>query len=180
MLHTFVPAAFALEDDGLGCRGLLLRGGWTTRAGRARSAVRADALGRGVPQRVPAPASDVLEGAVVGLLGGAGGGGAGPVHAAEVLGEEVFAVEVVGGVFCRKWLRLGMGLRGGGWGGGRGGTRHAGADVASVDARAEVLGRDVAFPFVLGAKAGGAAIAAEGAGEGAGVRGEHVFLEGGW
>ncbi len=97
------------------------------------------------------------------------------MHAAEVLCEEVFAVEVVGGILRQRRL-LGLGAGGGGRGGG---SRDAGANVASVDARAEVLGRDVAFPFVLGAEAGFAAVAAEGAGKRAGVCGEDVFLESG-
>ena len=48
------------------------------------------------------------------------------VHAAKVLGEEVFAVEVVGSI------------------------GRVVALVAAPEAHAEVLGHGVAFPFVLG------------------------------
>ena len=77
----------------------------------------------------------------------------GRVHAAVVLGEEVLAVEVVGGVV--RGGRSRALLRG-----------HATrVRVAAVEAELEVLARDVALPFVFGAEGRGAAIVREGAGE---------------
>ena len=81
------------------------------------------------------------------VLGGVSVVGDG-MHAPHVLDEEIFAVEVVGFV-----------------GGGGGG-----ALVAAPVGEAHVLGVDVAFPLVLGAEGGGAAVGGEGTGEGALVR----------
>lgn len=119
------------------------------------------------------------------------------MHAPQVLGEEVFAVELVeagGGVGPAAAAAaddddvvvlacLGPSpLAGGGRRGAavrRKGLRDAGALVAAPDAELDVLGRDVAFPFVFGAEARGAAVGAEGADEGAGVGREVVFVHGG-
>lgn len=141
-----------------------------------RSAVRADTPGRGLTLVDPASASDRLEAGGKGVLCGPGSRLGGRVHTAEVLREEVFAVEVVGGELRRlvPVFGLAVGRRGRGW------TRDARADVAAVDARTEVLRRDVAFPFVLGAEAGGAAVLAEGADKRAGVGREDVFLKAGY
>ena len=117
------------------------------------------------------------------------------MHAAQVLGEEVFAVEfveaAVGGfdggaaedddvVFLVFFRRCSASLFAGGR---RGepvrGLRDAGALVAAPDAELDVLGGDVALPFVFGAEARGTAVGAEGAGEGPGVGGEVVFVHGG-
>lgn len=61
----------------------------------------------------------------------------------------------------------------------RKGLRDAGALVAAPDAGLDVLGRDVAFPFVLGAEAREAAVGAESADERASMGREVVFVHGG-
>lgn len=137
------------------------------------SAVRADTPRWRFAEEDPASASHGLEAVRKGLPCRAGSRDARRVHAAEVLREEVFAVEVVVGLLRCLVSVLGSAARGRGLELSRG----ARAQIAAVDARAEVLRRDVAFPFVLGAEAGGAAVAAKGADERAGVRGEDVFLE---
>jgi hypothetical protein len=70
------------------------------------------------------------------------------VHAAEMLCEEVFAVEVV---VVEGLLVVGIGR----WG----------AEVAAPVAEFDVLGADVPLPLVLGGEVGGAAICGEGARE---------------
>ncbi len=100
----------------------------------------------------------------------------GPVHAADVLREEVFAVELV--VTLRRSLIRKRGRRGG-FSALRPRLRDAAADVASVDAWPEMLRRDVPFVLILRAEGGRAAVASECAGERAGVGGEDMFVEAG-
>ena len=106
----------------------------------------------------------------VGRGGGGGGGGGGEevaVHAAEVLRVEVFAIKAVAGLAL-----VFVGVFGVGW------ALTASSGVAAPDFEAEVLHAYVAGPFVLGAESLGAAVAAEDAGEGSGVAGLNVFVEG--
>lgn len=108
------------------------------------------------------------------------------MHAAHVLGEEVLAIEfVVDGAGVGDGVRMtgssprrGRGFASmGGGGGGRDGD--AGTDVAPIDAEPQMLGRDVAFPLVLGPECGWTSVAAETADKGAGVRCESMFAQGG-
>ena len=186
MLHALVPALRPLKHA------LLRR---ADAAAIANPAVAAHARLRRLARLDPAAAARRLERGLEGFLLGGGGGPRGRVHAPQVLGEEVFAVEVVeggvGGVGADDddVVFFGAaGRRGGGAGaflagGGRravvGEVRDAGALVATPEAELDVLGGDVALPFVFGAEARGAAVGAEGAGEGAGVGGEVVFVHGG-
>ena len=99
------------------------------------------------------------------------------MHPPHVLREEVLAVEIIVAaaaqtlprergfptVAAPSTMRFG----------------HTGVDVAAPDTRAEVLRADVAFPFILAAEGGGAAVAGEGAGKGPGVGGLDMLIEGG-
>jgi hypothetical protein len=76
-----------------------------------------------------------------------------------MLSEEVFAVEIV--VASAPAVAVaGMQMEVG-W--------IAGSSVTPVEAQLEVLGRDVAFPFIFGGEAAAAAVVREGANEGAGA-----------
>ncbi len=124
----------------------------------------------------PATQSDLLQPELESLLVRLGRRVAGPVHAADVLCEEIFTVELV--VAMRRSL-TGEGRYRGRlpalcpW------LRDATANVASVDARPEMLRGDVPFVLVLGAESGRTAIASESAGERAGVGGKNMFVEAG-
>jgi hypothetical protein len=84
--------------------------------------------------------------------------GEGRVHAAEVLGKQILAVEFVAFPV---------------------GAAGLGAGGAAVELQAEVLGGDVALPFVFGAEGACAAREREGTGKGASVCGCDVLAEGG-
>lgn len=87
------------------------------------------------------------------------------------MGEEIFTVKVEGkGLFvflvivtCTSRSYCG--------------ADDTSAHITPVDTRRNVLRRGMAFPLILGAEAGGAAVAAEGTGEGACVTAVDVFLE---
>ena len=74
------------------------------------------------------------------------------MHSAEMLCEEIFAVEVV---VIKSLLVV--------W------VDGGGAEVAAPVAELDVLRADVALPFVLGGEGGGAAVCSEGTGEWAAV-----------
>lgn len=104
------------------------------------------ALGRRITQRVPAAPADCLETRFkVRPLSicrdTAGSLQPGDVHAAMVLGEEIFAVEVI-------WLAGRRGLRAG-FGGGDISVDVAFADVAAVEPQLEMLGGYMALPLIL-------------------------------
>lgn len=82
------------------------------------------------------------------------------VHAALVLREEVFAIEVVGDARGRALEPLSAGFAF------NGKVHVAAADVAAVEAELEVLRRDVSLPFVLGDERAGTAVVREAADEG--------------
>lgn len=181
MLHALIPALRPLKQP------LVLHPAVPVAAVPAHARLRRSA------RLDPAPPPRVFERGLEGFFVRRGGGPRGRVHASQVLGEEVFAVEFVevgvGGVEggaaddddVVALASLGASsLAGGGRGAVvRRGLWDAGALVAAPDAELDVLGRDVALPFVFGAEARGAAVGAEGAGEGAGVGGEVVFVHGG-
>lgn len=121
----------------------------------------------------PAPLSDLLEAGFKGLLRRRV---AGPVHAADVLREEVFAVELV--VALRRSLTRERRRRGG-FPARRPWLRDTTANVASVDAGPDVLRGDVPFVLVLRAERGRTAVASENADERTGVGGEDMFVEAG-
>ena len=63
------------------------------------------------------------------------------MHSAHVLGEEVFPVKFIEGLLRRLLILISGPI-----------TRHASANIASVDTRTQVLGRYMAFPFIFGAE----------------------------
>lgn len=76
-----------------------------------------------------------------------------------MLSEEVFAVEIF---VASAPAVAGAGMRMEvGW--------IAGPSVTAVEAQLEVLGRDVAFPFIFGGETTATAVVREGANEGAGA-----------
>ena len=98
------------------------------------------------------------------------------MHAAKVLGVEVFAVEAVAcgeatfsTIIFTERLAATIVLRRG--------AMAAGPGVAAPDFETEMLHPYVACPFVLGAEGLAAAVAAEDAAEGTGVTGLDVLAE---